>query len=189
MSARILVVDDDPQIVRLVRSYLEQAGFQVLVAYDGEQALHVLRRERPNCLVLDLMLPKRDGWNLTRLIRADEHLATTPILMLTARVEDTDKLIGLELGADDYVTKPFNPQEVVARVRALLRRAQWNAQLPAGAIYDYGDLRLDDYAHVVEGERSARGPDADRIRPVAGVHGQSKLCLYARRAHRARAWL
>ena len=150
MSARILVVDDDPQIVRLVRSYLEQAGFQVLVAYDGEQALHVLCRERPDCLVLDLMLPKRDGWNLTRLIRADEHLATTPILMLTARVEDTDKLIGLELGADDYVTKPFNPQEVVARVRALLRRAQWNAQLPAGAIYDYGDLRLDDYAHVVE---------------------------------------
>jgi len=150
MSARILVVDDDPQIARLVRSYLEQAGFQVLVAYDGEQALHVLRRERPDCLVLDLMLPKRDGWNLTRLIRSDEHLATTPILMLTARVEDTDKLIGLELGADDYVTKPFNPQELAARVRALLRRAQWNAQPPASAIYEYGDLRLDDYAHIVK---------------------------------------
>ena len=81
----------------------------VFVAYDGEQALHILRRERPDCLVLDLMMPKRSGWDLTCLIRSDEHLSTTPILMLTARVEDTDKLVGLELGADDYVTKPFNP--------------------------------------------------------------------------------
>ena len=123
MSQRILVVDDDRKIVRLLRAYLEQAGFEVLVAYDGEMALHGVRRERPDLVVLDLMLPDRDGWEVTRLVRSDPRVASTPIVMLTARVEDTDKIVGLELGADDYVTKPFNPQVVVARVRAVLRRA------------------------------------------------------------------
>lgn len=123
MPQRILVVDDDREIVRLVRAYLEQAGFHVLVAYDGEMALHAVRRERPDLVVLDLMLPDRDGWEITRLVRSDPVIASTPIVMLTARVEDTDKIVGLELGADDYVTKPFNPQVVVARVRAVLRRA------------------------------------------------------------------
>jgi DNA-binding response OmpR family regulator len=120
--ARILVVDDDKQIVRLVRSYLEQAGYQVLTAHDGETALHAIRREQPDLVVLDLMLPDRDGWEITRLVRSDPTLAGLPIIMLTARVEDTDKIVGLELGADDYVTKPFNPREAVARVRAVLRR-------------------------------------------------------------------
>ena len=123
MSQRILVVDDDREIVRLVRAYLEQAGFAVYVAYNGETALHAVRRERPDLIVLDLMLPDRDGWEITRLVRSEPALAGTPIVMLTARVEDTDKIVGLELGADDYVTKPFNPQVVVARVRAVLRRA------------------------------------------------------------------
>jgi two-component system alkaline phosphatase synthesis response regulator PhoP len=147
MSQRILVVDDDPQIVRLVRAYLEQAGFEVLVAYDGEAALHAIRRERPDLVVLDLMLPHRDGWEITRLVRGDDRLATTPILMLTARVEDTDKIVGLELGADDYVTKPFNPQVVVARVRAVLRRAV------AGPVQPHqlqnGDLCMDLDRHEV----------------------------------------
>ncbi len=123
MSQRILVVDDDKQIVRLVRSYLEQAGYHVLTAYDGEMALHAIRRERPDLVVLDLMLPDRDGWDVTRIVRGDPNLADLPIIMLTARVEDTDKIVGLELGADDYLTKPFNPSEVVARVKAVLRRA------------------------------------------------------------------
>ena len=118
----ILVVNDDKQIARLIRSYLEQAGFQVIVAYDGETALHALRRERPDLVVLDLMLPDRDGWDVTRIVRGDPALAATPIIMVTARVEDTDRIVGLELGADDYVTKPFNPREIVARVRAVLRR-------------------------------------------------------------------
>ena len=121
---RILVVDDDHEIVRLVKAYLEKANYAVLTAYDGESALHTLRREHPDLMVLDLMLPDRDGWDLTRIIRADATLAETPIIMLTARVEDSEKIIGLEIGADDYVTKPFNPREVVARVRALLRRSQ-----------------------------------------------------------------
>jgi len=121
MKQRILVVDDDKEVVRLMRAYLEQAGYEVLVAYDGETAVHNLRREKPDLLLLDLMLPDRDGWDITRLVRGDPALAHMPIIMLTARVEDTDKIIGLEIGADDYVTKPYNPREVVARVRARLR--------------------------------------------------------------------
>jgi two-component system alkaline phosphatase synthesis response regulator PhoP len=117
----ILVVDDDREVVRLMRGYLEQAGYQVLAAYDGETAIHILRREKPDLLLLDLMLPDRDGYDITRLVRGDPALASIPIIMLTARVEDTDKIIGLEIGADDYVTKPYNPREVVARVRARLR--------------------------------------------------------------------
>jgi len=125
--SRILIIDDDREIVRLVKAYLEKAGHVVLTAYDGETALHILRREHPDLLVLDLMLPDRDGWDITRIIRGDQHLAEIPIIMLTARVEDSDKVIGLEIGADDYITKPFNPREVVARVRALLRRSHRGA--------------------------------------------------------------
>ena len=121
MKARILVVDDDKDVVRLMRGYLEQSDFTVLVAYNGETAMHILRRERPDLLLLDLMLPDHDGWEITRWLRRDPLLQHTPVIMLTARVSDTDKIVGLELGADDYVTKPYNPREVVARVRARLR--------------------------------------------------------------------
>lgn len=137
---RILVVDDDREVVRLIRAYLEQAGFAVLTAYDGETAIHMLRREQPDLLLLDLMLPGRDGWDITRLVRGDPALAHTPIIMLTARVDDTDKIVGLELGADDYVTKPYNPREVVARVRARLRQADGGVML---AVLRTGDLELD----------------------------------------------
>ncbi len=141
MNERILVVDDDKEIARLLRGYLEQAGFSVLVAHDGGTALHALRRERPDLLLLDLMLPDKDGWTVTRTIRSDQQLAETLIIMITARIEDTDKILGLELGADDYITKPFNPREVIARVRALLRRTRKNAA-PARSL-SVGDLRLD----------------------------------------------
>lgn len=138
-KANILVVDDDKAIVKVVRSYLEQAGYDVCTALDGEHALHQLRSQRPDLLVLDVMLPDRDGWEITRLIRNDPTLGAMPIIMLTARVEDTDKIIGLELGADDYMTKPFNAREIVARVRALLRRVQFGhaaapQQLRVGAL-------------------------------------------------------
>ncbi len=147
MSQRILVVDDDKQIVRLVQTYLEKAGLSVLVAYDGESALRIIRRERPDLVVLDLQLPGRDGWEITRILRADAHLADIPILMLTARVEDTDKILGLELGADDYMPKPFNPREVVARVHAILRRAG-NAQKPP-RVLEIGGVWLDESRHLV----------------------------------------
>jgi two-component system alkaline phosphatase synthesis response regulator PhoP len=147
MGYRILLVDDDPKIVRLVRTYLEQAGMTVFTAYDGEEAMYAIRRERPDLIVLDLMLPKRDGWEITKRVRADERLASTPILMLTARVEDSDRILGFELGADDYLTKPFNPLEVVARVRAILRRATGNPTSPH--ILEVGGLRLDADDHTV----------------------------------------
>jgi two-component system alkaline phosphatase synthesis response regulator PhoP len=142
-SERILVVDDDKEIVRLVQGYLEKSGFEVLRAYNGETALHMLRREHPDMLILDLMLPDRDGWDITRIIRGDPILAATPIVMLTARVEDTDKIVGLEMGADDYVTKPFNPRELVARVRALFRRSHLEGGAPQAPVLQVGDLRLD----------------------------------------------
>ncbi|MCB9076058.1 MAG: response regulator transcription factor [Anaerolineaceae bacterium] len=145
----ILVVDDDKEIVRLVRAYLEKAGFQVLTAYDGSTALHILRRERPALVVLDLMLPDQDGWDITRLVRSDPALAGTPIIMLTARIDDTDKIIGLELGADDYVTKPFNPREVVARVRSVLRRANSGPSTPQSRVLKIGDLSMDVNRHLV----------------------------------------
>ena len=138
---RILIVDDDRDIVRLLRSYLQRERYTVSVAYDGESALHALRRTPPALVLLDLMLPDKDGWEITRIVRGDEKLANTLIIMLTARVEDTDKIIGLELGADDYVAKPFNPREVVARVRALLRRAgRAAARAPALVV---GALQMD----------------------------------------------
>ena len=140
---RILVVDDDRDIVRLVRSYLEKAGYQILTAYDGETALKVLKAEKPQLLILDLMLPDKDGWDVARLVRSDPQIAATPIIMLTARVEDTDKIVGLEIGADDYITKPFNPREVVARVRALLRRAQLQQDAKTPLRLQVGDLILD----------------------------------------------
>ena len=145
---QILVVDDDKSIVKVVRSYLEQAGYAVQTAYDGESALHALRSEKPDLVVLDLMLPDRDGWEITRLIRSDATLGAMPIIMLTARVEDTDKIVGLELGADDYITKPFNAREIVARVRALLRRAQF-AQTVAPQLIRLGALALDMDQHTL----------------------------------------
>lgn len=147
MAQRILVVDDDRQIVRLVQSYLEQSGYTVLTAHDGSAALRTIRSERPDLVVLDLMLPDMDGWEITRAVRADAQRAQLPILMLTARVEDADRIIGLELGADDYVTKPFNPREVVARVRAILRRAGGVPHEPQALVY--GRLRLDSDQHIV----------------------------------------
>jgi two-component system alkaline phosphatase synthesis response regulator PhoP len=136
---RVLVVDDDRDVVRLMRAYLEQAGFEVLVAYDGETAVHNLRREKPDLLLLDLMLPDRDGWDITRIVRADPALAHIPIIMLTARVDVNDRIVGLEIGADDYVIKPYDPREVVARVRARLR----SQEAETAQLIQVGDLRLD----------------------------------------------
>ena len=149
INKRILVVDDDKEIVRLVRAYLEQAGFVVLTAFDGETALHTIRREKPDLVVLDLMLPDRDGWDITRVVRSDTAIAATPIIMLTARVEDTDKIIGLELGADDYIAKPFNPREVVARVRSVLRRSQPAPAAEKSRVLQVGELILDLGRHEV----------------------------------------
>jgi DNA-binding response OmpR family regulator len=135
--SRILVVDDEPKIVQLVRDYLERAGFAVSTARDGNEALMRARQERPDLIVLDLGLPQLDGLEVTRRLRRDSGV---PIIMLTARHEETDKVVGLELGADDYVTKPFSPRELAARVRAVLRRQSRDAE---GDVLHAGDLTLD----------------------------------------------
>jgi DNA-binding response OmpR family regulator len=135
--ARILVVDDEPKIVQLVRDYLERAGFAVSTARDGNEALMRAHRERPDLIVLDLGLPELDGLEVTRRLRRDSGV---PIIMLTARHEETDKVVGLELGADDYVTKPFSPRELEARVRAVLRR---QARDNDAEVLRAGDLTLD----------------------------------------------
>ncbi len=138
MNETILVVDDEPKIVQLARDYLEKSGFQVLTSGDGQQALAITRQEHPDLIVLDLMLPGMDGLDVCRAIRRESDV---PIIMLTARAEETDQLIGLELGADDYITKPFSPRALVARVRALLRRTQGN--LLQQETVRIGDLELD----------------------------------------------
>jgi len=145
VSKKILVVDDERKIVKLVKAYLEQAGFQVVTAYDGQEALIVFRHAQPDLVVLDLMLPRIDGLDVARTMRRESNV---PIIMLTARVEETDRLIGLELGADDYVTKPFSPRELVARVRAVLRRTE-GAGPAAPEIITAGDLVIDLTRHIV----------------------------------------
>jgi two-component system alkaline phosphatase synthesis response regulator PhoP len=144
MEALILVVDDEPQLVRVLRSYLEQSGFRVLAASRGDEALQAFRTRHPDLVVLDLNLPGVDGLDVAREIRRQGQ---TPILMLTARVEESDRLVGLELGADDYVTKPFSPREVVARVRAILRRAHTPAE-PQEVIRTT-DMEIDRIRHTV----------------------------------------
>jgi DNA-binding response OmpR family regulator len=135
----ILVVDDEPKIVKLVRDYLERAGFAVHAAGDGKTALSLARTEKPDLIVLDLGLPQLDGLDVTRELR---KVSTVPIIMLTARSEESDKLIGLELGADDYLTKPFSPKELVARVRVVFRRMEAYAASSAELIR-VADLTLD----------------------------------------------
>ncbi len=137
MTPTILIIDDEPRIVEICRDYLAAAGFTVMAAATGPAGLAMARRERPDLVVLDLMLPGMDGLDVCRELRRDSNV---PIIMLTARVEEADKLVGLELGADDYLTKPFSPRELVARVRTVLRRA---AGAPAPEVIRAGRLVLD----------------------------------------------
>lgn len=144
MAKRILVVDDDRKIVNVLRGYLERAGFAVIATYDGKQALAAYRHDKPDLLILDLNLPGMDGLDVARTLRKE---SSVPIIMLTARVEEADRLIGLELGADDYILKPFSPREVVARVRTVLRRVQGETTAPP--VLQAGDLTLDLSKHTV----------------------------------------
>jgi two-component system alkaline phosphatase synthesis response regulator PhoP len=146
----ILVVDDEPKIVKLARDYLQRQGYEVATAGDGPTALAIARRDKPALVVLDLNLPGMDGLDVCRALRRESGV---PIIMLTARVEETDRLIGLELGADDYITKPFSPRELVARVRAVLRRARGDVQAPQ--LIRAGDLEID-----LDGRRVTRDGEA-----------------------------
>ena len=137
----ILLVDDEPNIIQLARMYLERENFQVEAVGDGQAALEAVTRLRPALVVLDVMLPKLNGLEVCRRLRGDQN--PVPILMLTARDEDVDKILGLELGADDYLTKPFNPRELIARVRAILRRSEREAALAGDAPIHLDDLVID----------------------------------------------
>ena len=141
----ILVVEDEKKIAELVRLYLESDGYRVLVAYDGQRALELARQGRPDLILLDLLLPGMDGLDVCRILQAESRI---PIIMLTAKTTDEDKLIGLGLGADDYITKPFNPREVLARVRAVLRRAHGEAA-PGPLEMRFADLVIDRRRHEV----------------------------------------
>src|SRR5215471_9977765 len=138
MPQRILIVDDERKLVQGLVGYFRDAGYETLTAYDGRAALDIARREQPDLIVLDLMLPEIDGLEVCRQLR---RTSGVPIIMLTARVEEADRLIGLELGADDYVAKPFSPREVVARVRAVLRRAE--GVVGYAGLLVAGDLSVD----------------------------------------------
>jgi DNA-binding response OmpR family regulator len=167
-EGRILVVDDEKKIVESCRLYLEHAGFEVVCAYNGQQALDEARESRPDLIVLDLMLPRVDGLEVCRRLRAESQV---PILMLTARSTEEDKIIGLNLGADDYLTKPFSPRELVARVRAILRRAP-----PSGAPLRLGSLEIDGERHEVRlrGEPVALTPrEFDLLAALANAPGRA----------------
>jgi two-component system alkaline phosphatase synthesis response regulator PhoP len=142
----ILVVDDEPKITNLVRDYLVRAGFEVLAARDGREALAAARECKPDLLIVDLGLPDIDGLDVTHTLRKE---SSVPVIILTARDEETDKILGLELGADDYVTKPFSPKELVARVRAVLRRIEISREGAAADVLQAGDLRIDLARHEV----------------------------------------
>lgn len=146
MSRFILVVDDEPAIRELLRFHLTKDGFEVVTAADGREALKLAREHRPDLILLDLMLPDVDGFELCRTLRAE---STVPIVMLTARKEDVDKILGLELGADDYVTKPFNPREIVARVKAVLRRLNNPQDLADRELLQAGRLSMNLGSHEV----------------------------------------
>lgn len=144
MPKKILLVDDEPEILEICRDYLKASGYEVLTAKDGAQGLSFARREKPDLVVLDLMMPEMDGLDMCRTIRRESNV---PIIILTARVEETDKLIGLELGADDYMTKPFSPRELVARVKVVLRRGSGDS---AAEMIRAGNVSLDRTQYEVQ---------------------------------------
>ena len=146
MCARLLVAEDDLKQAELIRRYLEREGHSVLVVHDGRAAIDECRRRRPDLAVLDVMMPKVDGLDACRVLRADGDV---PIILLTARSTEDDILLGLDLGADDYMTKPFSPRELVARVRTVLRRTRPDAGGSGGGVVRVGDLELDPVRHTV----------------------------------------
>jgi DNA-binding response OmpR family regulator len=159
----ILVVDDEPSISEVVSIYLRRAGYQVVVARDGRQALDVLDKQSPDLVVLDLMLPEVDGFEIARRLRVE---GDTPIIMLTARRDEADRIAGLEMGADDYVVKPFSPQELVSRVKAVLRRTHGSRPLSTERALEFGELHIDPKTHLVEvngEERSLTAKEFDLL--------------------------
>lgn len=148
MADKILIIDDEPHIVELIQYNLEGAGYTTFQAYNGNDGLVLAREELPDLVVLDLMLPGIDGLEVCKRLRSDEKLKSIPIIMLTAKSEEIDKILGLELGADDYITKPFSVRELTARVKALLRRTNINETMQNAT--SFGDVSVDYFKHEVK---------------------------------------
>ena len=188
VSELVLLVDDEPSILELARLYLEREQFRVTTAEDGESALQAIARLHPNLVVLDVMLPKLDGFEVCRRVRAADN--QVGIIMLTARDEDIDKILGLELGADDYLTKPFNPRELTARVKAILRRserADRTAEKSQNEILLVGDLRIDPArreAYVGERRLDLRTQEFEVLLTLAGQPGR----VFSRQQLLQQAW-
>jgi len=149
MIRNVLIVEDDREILELLAHYLRKEGFSPILASDGETAILKAKREKPDLILLDIMLPKADGLEVLRAIRSDDAIGRTPVVMLTAKGDETDRIVGLELGADDYIPKPFSPREVVARIKAILRRSRRGVQEPEPAALTYRELRMDVGRHEV----------------------------------------
>ncbi len=146
-KGKILIVDDEKNIVETIKYNLEREGFRTLAAYDGKRAVELAQREVPDLITLDVMLPELDGWEVCRLLRQDRRTKAIPIIMLTVKGDEAEKIVGLELGADDYMTKPFSPKELVARIKAILRRAKETVTEEVMAV---GDLHVDVGKHLVQ---------------------------------------
>ena len=182
MPGSILVADDEKHILQLVSLYLTNEGFRVETAADGQEALDKARRFRPDLVVLDLMMPRVDGWEVCRRLRKESDV---PVIMLTARTDDVDKIVGLELGADDYVIKPFNPRELVARVKAVLRRSR--GSLDHDTSIEVGDIRIDPArreVHVAGKPVHLRAKEFDLLMALAQEQGR----VLTREALLSRVW-
>jgi DNA-binding response OmpR family regulator len=167
MKELILVVDDEPKIVKLARDYFEKEGYQVLSAHDGLTALAMARREKPDLLVLDVMMPGMDGWDVVRALRRETDI---PIILLTARSEESDQVVGLELGADDYVVKPFSPRALVARARAVLRRLRGQV-IPPTVVRSGGlEVELEGHRASLDGQPLHLTPSEFRLLSVLVQH-------------------
>ncbi len=185
MKKKILVVDDEKDIVDLIAYNLEKEGYAVLRAYDGEKAVTSIKADKPHLIILDLMLPGIRGLDVCRIIRQNKETESLPIIMLTARTEDVDKILGLEMGADDYITKPFNVKELIARVRAVLRRSEKTREPAETEIFEYKDLRIhyDSYEVFVNGNKVELGPTEIKLlwflsRHPGRVYSRNQLLDY-----------
>jgi two-component system phosphate regulon response regulator PhoB len=183
----ILIVEDEKEIQDLLAHYLRKEGFAPILAADGEAALSAARKEKPDLILLDILLPKADGLEVLRAVRSDANLARTPVVMLTAKGDETDRVIGLELGADDYIPKPFSPREVVARIKAILRRTRAPAGEPEAPTLVYRDLRMDVARHEVRYHGKAVSLTSKEFRILQALLSSAGRVL-SREAILSRVW-
>jgi DNA-binding response OmpR family regulator len=184
---KVLIVEDEKEIRDLLAHYLRKEGFAPILAADGEAALPAARKEKPDLILLDILLPKADGLEVLRAVRSDAILARTPVVMLTAKGDETDRVIGLELGADDYIPKPFSPREVVARIKAILRRIREAPGEPEAPALVRGDLRMDVARHEVRYKGRAVSLTSKEFRILQALLSSGGRVL-SREAILSKAW-